>query len=167
MYLNDGLIKRERHFSTGNGTLLVIVNGAGAYWDRSIVNETILVALEHFGMPYRLLDLASERPTRDLLVNCAGIILAQNRLGDCFSEMETKLIAGAVKKGIGLVNFDNDLRLYKAPFLEIFGFENINPHPYATNIMRIRNNKHHITQLQFPGEYHSFDRMVTAMMVDG
>ena len=59
MPLVKGMFQRDRHFSKGNGALLVIVDGNGGYWDRKIVDETILVALEHYGMPYRLFDLAS------------------------------------------------------------------------------------------------------------
>src|SRR5438034_3482549 len=118
MHQGKGRVRREQHSSTGNGALLVLVDGAGRYWDRAIVDETILVALEHFGMPYRLLDLALERLKPETLSNCAGIILAQNRLGVGLSDSETHLVADAVKNGIGLVNFDDDLRLYRQPFLE-------------------------------------------------
>ena len=41
----------------GNAAVLVMVDGAGSYWDRIIVGETILSALEHFGISYRLHDL--------------------------------------------------------------------------------------------------------------
>lgn len=161
-----GLVQRERHSTSGNGALLVIVNSAGSYWDHCIVDETIIVALEHFGMPYRVLDLASERPTAATLKGCAAIVLAQNRMGNALTETEARLINEAVKNGTGLVNFDNDLRLYAAPFLEIFGFERINPYPYATNVMRISDSPHSITAMQSPGEYHEFDRMVGAVMVE-
>jgi len=158
---------RERHSSEGNGALLAVVDSNGSYWDRCIVDETVLVALEHFGMPYRLLDLAEKKLGPETLGNCAGIILAQNRLGESITESETRCIAEAVKNGTGLVNFDHDLRLYKAPLLEIFGFDRINPHPCATNVLRIRRNDHYITHLQTSGEYHDFDKMVTAIIVEG
>jgi hypothetical protein len=163
---SNGLLQRGRHRSTGNGALLVIVNEKGSYWDRGIVDETIVVAMEHYGMPYRVLDLASERPNADALSSCAGIILAQDHLGGSLTESETALIAEAVKNGAGLVNFDNDLQLYRAPLLEIFGFGRINPHPFATNLIRIPGNDHYITGLQSTGEYHTFERMVTATIVE-
>ena len=161
-----GFVKRERHSTSGAGALVVVVNSAGAYWDHCIVDETVLVALEHFGMPYRVLDLAVERPTAESLNNCACIVLAQNRLGSALSESETQVICDAVKAGAGLVNFDNDLRLYASPLLEIFGFERINPYPYATNIMRILESGHAIAAMQTPGECHDFDRMVSAVIVE-
>jgi hypothetical protein len=162
----NGLLQRERHRSAGNGALLVVVNEEGNYWDRRIVDETVLVALEHYGMPYRMLDLASERPTDAALSACAGIILAQDHLGGSLTKAETSLIAEAVKDGTGLVNFDNDLQLYQAPMLEIFGFGPINPNPFATNLIRIGGNDHYITRMQEAGEYHTFERMVTATIVE-
>ena len=101
---DTGLVRRERRFAAGNGALLVVIDSAGPYWERSIVDETVLTALEHFGFPYRLLDLAQERPTSDQLNRCAGIVLAQNRLGECLSEAETGRVADAVQNGVGLQN---------------------------------------------------------------
>lgn len=163
---NRGLVQSERSNTAGNGALLVIVNSAAAFWDHFIVDETVLVALEHFGMPYRLLDLASERPTPDALANCAAVILAQCKLGSDLTEAETRLISDAVRDGAGLVNFDSDIRLYKPALLEVFGFEGINPHPYATNLVRIRETQSYISQMQTPGEFHEFDRMATGVIVE-
>ena len=56
----SGRVQRERHTSSGNGALLVVIDSAGSYWERMIVEETVLAALAHFGMSYRLLDLTSE-----------------------------------------------------------------------------------------------------------
>ncbi|MSS70180.1 MAG: hypothetical protein EXS64_01695 [Candidatus Latescibacteria bacterium] len=161
-----GLVQREWHSAGGNGALLVVIDSGGPYWERSIVDETVLVALEHFGFPYRLLDLAKERPTPEGLNGCAGIVLAQNGLGERLSAAETGRIADAVRNGVGLVNFDYDLRLYSAPLLEMFGFEGINPHPYATNSVRVREGEHDITGMQAGGEFHAFDRMVTGIAVE-
>ena len=164
--MNAGPVPRERHAASGNAALLVVVDSQGPYWERSIVDETILVALEHFGIPYRLLDLATERPTPAALDKCAAVVLAQNRLGETLDEDETRMLAAAVERGVGLVNFDGDLRYWKGPLLEIFGFEGINPHPYATDVLRVREVDHYITALQDKGEYHTFDRAVTAIGVE-
>ena len=166
MVAGNGRVQRERRTTSGNGALLVVIDSGGPYWERMIVDETVLLALAHFGMPYRFLDLAVERPTPEVLSQCAGIIIAQNGLGACLSDAETALIAEAVRNGAGLVNFDYDLRAYKGPLLEIFGFDRINPHPYATDTVRITDGEHYITQLQSPGELHTFDRMVTAIAAE-
>ena len=166
MASGSGLVQRKRRTTSGNGALLVVIDSGGSYWERMIVDETVLSALAHFGMPYRLLDLAEERPTPESLCQCAGILLAQNGLGASLTRSETGLIADAVRNGAGLVNFDYDLRGYKGPFLEIFGFDRINPHPYATDTVRMQERDHYITELQSPGEFHTFDRMVTAIAVE-
>ncbi len=166
MASGSGRVQRERHTSTGNGALLVVIDSGGPYWERMIVEETVLAALAHFGMPFRLLDLAGERPAPESLDQCAGILLAQNGLGASLTRCETGLIADAVRSGAGLVNFDYDLRAYKGPLLEIFGFDRINPHPYATDTVRMQERDHYITELQSPGEFHTFDRMVTAIAAE-
>ncbi len=166
MASGSGRVQRERHTSTGNGALLVVIDSGGPYWERVIVDETVLAALAHFGMPFRLLDLAEERPTPESLEQCAGILLAQNGLGASLTLSETGLIADTVRNGAGLVNFDYDLRNYEGPLLEIFGFDRINPHPYATDTVRMQERQHYITQLQSPGEFHTFDRMVTAIAAE-
>lgn len=161
-----GMVQRDRHSSTGSGALLVIVNGEGAFWDHQIVDETVLVALEHYGMPYRVFDLAKERLDAAILSNCAAIVLAQHHLGGSLTDAETTLIAEAVKSGVGLVNFDNDLLQSCPALLEIFGFNRINPHPMATNLIRIPGNSHYIHRMQFPGDFHTFNRMVTGTIVE-
>lgn len=166
MVAGSGRVQRERHTSAGNGALLVVIDSGGSYWERMIVDETVLAALAHFGMPYRLLDLAEERPAAEALCECAGILLAQNGLGASLNRSETGLIADAVRSGAGLVNFDYDLRAYSAPLLEMFGFDRINPHPYATDTVRMQERDHYITELQSPGEFHTFDRMVTAIAAE-
>ncbi|MCY3767087.1 MAG: hypothetical protein OXH06_16830 [Gemmatimonadetes bacterium] len=166
MAAGSGRVQRERRTSAGNGALLVVIDSGGSYWERMIVDETVLAALAHFGMPYRLLDLAEERPTADALGECAGILLAQNGLGASLTRSETCLIADAVRSGAGLVNFDYDLRAYSAPLLEMFGFDRINPHPYATDTIRMQERDHYITELQSRGEFHTFDRMVTAIAAE-
>ena len=74
---------------TGNGALLVLIDSNGVHWDRLIVDETILAALRHFGMPYRVLDLASQRPDAHTLADCAGIVLAQSRITRFLSSVAT------------------------------------------------------------------------------
>ena len=150
--------------SGGNASVLVMIDSSGGYWDRMIVGETILSALDHFGIPYRPHDLSRDKLSAEILAGCACIILGQDKLGRSISEVQASLISEAVKAGTGLVSFDGDLRLYSDAYLEIFGFEEINPYPYATNLLRIRQNRHAVTGMQEDGELHSLDKMVTAVM---
>ena len=163
--LSHGRVVRSRHSTEGSMALLVLVDSSGPYHNRNIVDETILVALEHFGMPYRLLDLAQQRPSAELLAGCAGLVIAQDGLGDSLTEGESQLIADAVAEGMGLVNFDGDLRRYRGPLLEVFGFRGVERLPYASNLILAPSNEHYITWLQEPRAFHESRRMVTAVMV--
>jgi hypothetical protein len=121
--------------------------------------------MEHLGMPYRVVDLYHQRLTEKLLDECAGVVLAQARVGAFLTKEENRRLADAVHGGLGLVSFDNDLRNYDGAYLEMFGFDEINPHPYASNIFRVRDADHYITKMQSAGELHYFDKMVTAIAV--
>ena len=167
MDVKRGKTEHIRHESKGNAVLLVVVNSMGPYWHYSILEETVINALMHFGMPFRILDLAEERITGDVLKNCAAVILAQNLVGGDLSYEESALVAAAIKElGIGFISYDNDIRINKTPLIEMFGFERINPHPYATNMIRISKNDHYITEMQSEGEFHTFDRMLTCVSVE-
>lgn len=163
--LSAGRVVRSRHTSQGNMALLVLVDSSGPYHHRCIVDETVLVALEHFGMPYRLLDLAEERPTVASLRGCAGLVIAQDGLGARLSAAEEQLIADGVAAGMGLVSFDGDLRGYRGPLPEVFGFRGVERLPYATNLLLVPSNSHYITRLQDCGAFHQSARMVSAVMV--
>jgi len=163
--LNCRRTERRVQLARGNGACLVVVDSRGSYWQRCIVEETILVALEHFGMPYRILDLASERPTAETLGTCAVILLAQNSLGESLLEEESRAVADAVREGVGLVNFDCDLRLYHPALLELFGFDRAEFQVYATNQIRICDRSHYITGMQDPDECHCFEQMTSAVVV--
>ncbi|MDD5678752.1 MAG: hypothetical protein PHW60_12315 [Kiritimatiellae bacterium] len=161
-----GLVVRQRHASAGNACLLVVVDSQSSFWNYTIVDQTVLCALEHCGMPYRVLDLAQSRLTEKALRECACLVLAQSQLGSSLTPQAACLIAAAVKSGMGLVNLDNDLRLYPDAYLEIFGFERVNPHMGVTSVVHIRPADHYISALQKPGTFHDLDRMATFTIVE-
>ncbi len=163
--LSRGRVQRPRHTAEGNGALLVLVDSGGPYHARSIVDETVLVALVHYGFPYRLVDLAAERLTAPLLAACAGVVIAQDGVGNRLSEAEARLIADAVSAGMGFVNLDWDLRQAPGPLLEIFGFRGVERLPYASDLIRVPANDHYVTWLHQAGAFHKSRRMVTALAV--
>lgn len=155
------MVHRPLCESAGNAALLVVVNGTGSYTDTSVVDETVLVALRHFKLPFRLHDLAAGPLTPDLLAECAAVVLAQSRLGDALSLEETELVVSAVEDaGVGLVNFDGDLRLYAPPLLRLFGLE-VDPIPMASDLLRIHTGDHFITRTQRQGSLVRLNRPVT------
>ena len=89
-------VQRPRHESTGNASLLVVVNSAGSFTDTSVVDETVLVALQHFKFPYRIHDLASGPLTTGLLSECAAVVLAQGSVVRSIIMVLVGLILGFV-----------------------------------------------------------------------
>ena len=165
--LQHGRPARERHGTEGEGALLVVVDSAGPFHARHLVDETVLVALEHYGMPYRLLDLARERPSAAALAACAGLVFAQDGLGDRLTPAETRLIAEAVHGGLGLVSFDWDLRRYDRSWLEIWGIERVERLPIASDLFFVPDNRHYLTWLQPAPAFVRAKRMVTGLVVAG
>ena len=86
------MVQRPRRESEGSAALLVLVDRRGSYTDTSIVEATILVALEHYKLPYRLHDLADGPVTTEALGNCAAVLIAQSRLGHALSADETEAL---------------------------------------------------------------------------
>ena len=155
------MVERPRRESEGNRALLVLVDSRGSYTDTSIVDGTVLVALQHFGLPFRVHDLASGPITKDLLDNCAAVVIAQSRLGGALSLEETELLASSVEEGgLGLVNLDGELRLYKSPLHRLFGME-VDRIPMASDLLRIGTNEHFVTWTQRPGSLVHLRRPVT------
>ena len=159
------MVQRPRRESTGNRALLVLVDSRGSYTDTSIVDQTVLVALQHFGFPFRIHDLALGSLTPDLLVNCAAVVIAQARLGDALSLADTELLAYAVEEaGLGLINFDGELRLYKPPLLRLLGLE-VDRISMASDLFRIGDNDHFISWTQQAGSMVRLKRPVTIAQI--
>ena len=146
------MIEHPRPESQGNRSLLVVVDSHGSYTDTSIVDETVLVALHHFGLPFRLHDLAKETLTSKVLEGCAAVVIAQARLGDRLSAGEADLLAEAVRgQGLGLVNMDGHLHPYPGGLLELMELD-VEPIPLFSDRLRIGNETHFIAHNQRAGE---------------
>jgi hypothetical protein len=159
------MVQRPRRESCGNAALLVLVDSRGSYTDTHIVEETVLCALEHYKLPYRLHDLADGAIGAESLEDCAAVVIAQSRMGHTLSRAETELITAAVERaGIGLVNFDGELSGYKAPLLEMFGLE-VDRIPMASDLLRIGTAGHFVTATQKPGSLVKLNRPVTFAQV--
>ena len=138
------MIEHPRHESAGNRALLALVDSRGSYADTNIVEQTVLVALRHFGFPHRVHDLAAAPLSRELLDGCAAVVIAQGGLGAALSAAETDLLAAAVTEaGLGLVNFDGALWLYKPSLLRLMAME-VGPLPVCSDLLRISERQHYI-----------------------
>jgi len=159
------MVPHPRYESCGNRVLLALVDGRGTYADTSAVEPTVLVALQHFGLPFRAHDLANGPLTRELLDDCAAVVVAQARLGERLSLAETELLAAAVSEaGLGLVNFDGELRLYKPPLMALFGLE-VDDLPMASDRLQINSGDHYITRTLDPGSTVSLKRPVSCAQI--
>jgi hypothetical protein len=105
--------------STGNATLLVLVNSAEA--EHGQVPESVLSILGHCGLPYRLRDLARGRLAAGEVEGHAAAVLAQEHLGLAMTPDDVKVLLGAVEQGVGLVGIDHDLGAYPGALAQALG----------------------------------------------
>ena len=92
----------------GTGAVVLVNSASAAYADYA---HFIKPYLDHFGVPYTVLDIATAAVPATL-GNNALIIIGHRQLdvGDAYLDAtEEASIASAVNAGAGLVNFDNDL----------------------------------------------------------
>jgi hypothetical protein len=66
-----------------------------------------------------------------------------------------------------LVNFDWDLRRYDRALLELWGFEQVERLPIASDLFFVPDNRHPLTWLQPAPVFHRARRMVTGLVVEG
>lgn len=167
MTFNPPAMKEHpRPEADGNRALLVLVNSKGSYADTSIVDRTVLCALHHLGMPFRIHDLASAPLTPQHLSNCAAIILAQERLGSSISKECASLIVSAItESGLGFVSLDNDLASYPPPLLALLGIR-VAPIPLVSDLLRLEGGVHYITQTLPAGRMVKLHRPVPMAQID-
>ncbi len=94
--------------ATQSATALVLVNSTSA--DYADFTHYIQPYLDHFGVPYTVLDI-STAPVPSTL-NYAAIVIGHRSLdtaGALLDTTEQGYITAAVNGGVGLVNFDNNL----------------------------------------------------------
>ena len=151
--------------SRGNAVVLVLVDSRGSYSNTSIVDETVLVAMQHFGFPCRVHDLALGPLSAEMLAQCALLVIGQARLGTALSISEIELLASAIKDdGLGLVNFDGELWLYPQSFLDLLGVQ-VDPIPFASDLLVFTASSHFITLTQQLGKTLRLKRPLTFAQV--
>ena len=93
-----------------NCALLVAVDSSKAEY--RYVQEGFFSAFEHFGLPYRVWDLAKGRLTRRELDDTSGLVIAQEGMGAELSAAGDEVQQSVEATGVGLVNFDHRLDSY-------------------------------------------------------
>ncbi|MCK4400719.1 hypothetical protein KAW08_00265 [bacterium] len=129
--------------SEGNGTVLLLADSSDdkAY---SYVEETMLAALGHLGIPYKIRDIETDILSRKELLEHSCVILGQNCLGKKLGQKGAEILRDAVGAGVGLVSFDGDLGSYSKAFFEIFRI-NIGRTPLLCSDIKTVNVEHYIT----------------------
>lgn len=84
----------------------------------------IFKAIEHFGLYYRVIDLAYERFFEKEIENTSLLILGQEGIGFSLSSAEVDIILRNLHMGMGLVIFDGYLTSYPENFLRNLRFRN-------------------------------------------
>ncbi len=133
--------------SKGNMSVLSIVDSSKRE-DYENLQEILWSALDFYGMPYAILDLAKDQLAPEVLHDHSVIVIAQEHMGKSLSDEDDKTIVDAIKGGVGLVCFDGDLHSYKG-LREALGLKTAEegthmPH-LNTSMVRIWDNKHFIT----------------------
>lgn len=105
--------------SRGNLAVVVVVDSSQP--ELPLLFETTFGALAHFGIPFRVADLAAESLTDDALHGCRAVLVAQEHLGGRLGASGQATLLRAAEDGLGLVSFDADLAAYGAEWLRAAG----------------------------------------------
>ena len=105
--------------SRGNLAVIVVVDSSQPEFP--LLYETTLGALAHFGIPFRVADLAKGPLTDDALRDCRAALVVQEYLGGRLGASGQATLLRAAEQGIGLVSFDADLAGYGTQWLRAAG----------------------------------------------
>ena len=146
----------QKQKNTGQTALVLADSSRTEYL---FLNEAILAALNHMGIPYEICDLANTSLAPDALHDHSVILIAQDGLGALLSDAQIEMILTSVRRGVGLVNFDP--RLARHPQIATcFGVSfSERPAPVATGILAT-SNPHYISATQGAEEPKRFAKFV-------
>jgi len=136
--------------SRGNLAVVALVDSSQPEF--ALQFESAFGALAHFGIPFRVLDLARQRVTDEVLRGCRAAIIFQEHLGGRLGAAGTAALLRATQDGMGLVNFDNDLGPYGDELLRAAGLSGAGLRSEVvgggTQVLHVRDNNHPITWWQ-------------------
>lgn len=97
--------------TSGNLAILVVMDSSRQ--DRfHRARRSILAGLNHYGLPYRVLDLAKAREPSQAFSGHQAILLAQEEIGDSISGALARQINRTVASGVGFISFDHRIDRY-------------------------------------------------------
>jgi hypothetical protein len=124
------------------------------------VPDAVLAALNHCGIPYRLHDLAAGPAGSETVAACPAIVIGQEHLGDRLRPEDVEVLRRGVQAGLGLVNFDHDLKRYPERWWKVVGMAPVAAAAAAGRMALIADNAHFITATREIGERVAFRRPV-------
>lgn len=149
---------REPKESRGNGCLLVVGDSAQAEYAH--LPEVVFAAFDHFGMPYRVHDLARRRLTGIDPSGFSAVVAAQEHLGRSLSAAERGTLLQMVEAGLGFVNFDHDVEAYGDELPAALGLTGCgaggSPAGGSTDALVVRDDDHFVSYTQGAGTAHRF-----------
>jgi len=105
--------------SRGNLAVTVVVDSSQPEFP--LLYETTFGALGHFGIPFRVADLARGPLSDEALRGCRAVLIAQEHLGGRLGRTGQATLLRAVEGGTGLVSVDADLAAYGGEWLRATG----------------------------------------------
>ncbi len=150
--------------ASGNRALLVILDHSQQdTYNRA--RRTILSALYHLDIPYRVLDLAEGREPSQALSTHQAVILAQEGLGDSLSESLARQMVKAVCDGIGFISFDHCIDRYPESLIAILPVNSAQTR-YETQRLVVPASDHFIVRTHEPEKRHTLRQALELMRVE-
>ena len=136
---------------TGNRVLIFLVNSADeeAY---AAFYLGVLPALNHFGIPFRILDVSGDNTFTLEDLESAGVILAHDGVGSALTFKQLHVLDDAISKGQGIVSFDGRLWESTTTVHEWFGLSNLQQG--EIDGMIVTDTQHYVTGMQDSGQLH-------------
>ena len=150
--------------STGNGCALIVCDSR--FEEYFQVYETVFAALGHFGIPYRVHDLAATDLDAATLEGCAVVVLGQDNVGLGLTGKAQSALLEAISGGLGMVNLDYNLTHYDESFVDAIGLAGLRSgRPVdvdSTTSIAIPTADHWLTWTQEEGRVHRLNMPVPA-----
>lgn len=150
--------------SEGNGIVLLLVSKSDVK-EYEQLEETVLRAFVHLGIPYKLCNVDEDCPPVEVLLKYACLILGQDNLGKKLGQAGAVSLRDAVKGGAGLVSFDGNLGSYSNQFAEIFNVKTGNS-PTPCSVIKTVNTDHYITGTRQTDDDITLDKSVEVWPVE-
>lgn len=128
--------------TAGDPVVRVVVHRERPEW--GTVRDTVLPALQHFGIPYRTVDLSLQLLAAQELERAAAVLLAQHGLGEFLGAADAARLVDHAHRGLGVVNLDAALESYPAAWWSVLGLAPAEPRIPCV-LLRVGDTTHPIT----------------------